>query len=64
MTQGEFNKKMKKLASRYFYEEDKDLTARVEVSYAFVEAVNLMVITLAENGFEEGIFQYKNFIEE
>ena len=64
MTPKKFTTKMKDLAHRHFYQEDKDLSTKVEVNYAFVEAVDLMVITLAENGFDEGVFQYKNFIEE
>jgi hypothetical protein len=64
MTPKEFGAKMKNLAHKYFYKEDKDLSTRVVVSYAFVQAVDLMVVALAENGFDEGIFQYKNFIEE
>ena len=64
MTQREFHRKMKNLAHKHFYQEDKYLNTKVEVSYVFIEAVNLMVTALADNGFDEGIFQYKNFIEE
>ena len=63
MAPEQFEEKMRTLAHKYFYEEDKELHEPVEVPRAVLEAIDLMIITLAENGFDKGIFQYKNFIE-
>jgi len=64
MSPEEFEQKIQKLAYKYFYKEDKSLHEKVEVSFATIEALSLMVEALAENGFEKAIFIYKNFIEE
>uniref|UniRef100_A0A6M3ILW7 Uncharacterized protein n=1 Tax=viral metagenome TaxID=1070528 RepID=A0A6M3ILW7_9ZZZZ len=57
-----FNEDMKKLAHEYFYEEKHN--EKITINFGTIEAINLMVIALSNLGFEKGISQYKNFIEE